>query len=136
VGSIGANDLKRQGQRQLPHRLRQWNHATRLIDGIACLDGLGFSYFILSYWLLSQCISLALENWPTIALQWRKVPVTGCVGGKLSKSYSSRISNTSPATPYYSIYRPSESFIENSQGEFAALGQKGLLVDLSAVETC
>jgi len=75
VGSIGANDLKRQGQRHLPHRLRQWKYGTRLIDGIDHLDNFGFSYFsvlirlfILSYWLLSQCIRLALKNWLPV---WR-----------------------------------------------------------------
>ena len=54
VGSIGANDLKRQGQRHLPHRLRQWKHGTRLIDGIVRLDGFGFSH-------LSVCIGLSFS---------------------------------------------------------------------------
>ena len=39
AGSIGANDLKRQGQRYLTQCLRQWKYRTR-VDG--CLDGLGF----------------------------------------------------------------------------------------------
>ena len=39
AGSIGANDLKRQGQRYLAQCLRQWKYRTK-VDG--CSDGLGF----------------------------------------------------------------------------------------------
>jgi len=59
MGSISANDHKRQAQRHLPHRLCQWKHGRRLIDGIDRLDGLGFltslllsdSHSLLGYYL-------------------------------------------------------------------------------------
>jgi len=44
-------------------------HGKRLIDGMDYVDGFGFLFlstdwaFILKYWLLSQCIWWALENW-------------------------------------------------------------------------
>ena len=42
LGIYRCHDLKQQGQRHLPHYLRQRTHGRRLTDGIDRLDGLGF----------------------------------------------------------------------------------------------